>query len=45
MDEIQVKHETDTVDAEAFRFRLFAGALMIALIGFGVLELMNVIHI
>ena len=45
MDEIQVKHETDTIDREAGKFRLFAGALMIVLIGFGVLELMNVIHI
>jgi hypothetical protein len=45
MDEIQVKHETDTVDSEANKFRLVAAVLMILSIGFGVLELMNIIHI
>lgn len=45
MDDIQVKHETDTVDTEAAKFRLVAAVLMIVSIGFGVLELMNVIHI
>lgn len=45
MDDIQVKHETDTVDSEAGKFRLFAAVLMILSIGFGVLELMNIIHI
>jgi hypothetical protein len=45
MDEIQVKHETDTIDSEANKFRLVAAVLMILTIGFGVLELMNVIHI
>ena len=45
MDEIQVKHETDTIDAEASKFRLAAAALMVGLITFGVLELMNVIHV
>jgi hypothetical protein len=45
MDEIQVKHETDTIDSEAGKFRLVAAVLMILSIGFGVLELMNIIHI
>jgi hypothetical protein len=45
MDDIQVKHETDTTDSEANKFRLVAAVLMILSIGFGVLELMNVIHI
>ena len=33
MDDIQVKHETDTVDSEAGKFRLFAAVLMILSIG------------
>ncbi|MBX9824360.1 MAG: hypothetical protein K2Y27_05120 [Xanthobacteraceae bacterium] len=45
MDEIQVQHETDTVDSEAGKFRLVAAVLMIMSVGFGVLELMNIIHI
>jgi hypothetical protein len=45
MDDIEVKHETDTVDSEAGKFRLVAAVLMILSIGFGVLELMNIIHI
>jgi hypothetical protein len=45
MDEIQVKDETDTADSEAGKFRLVAAVLMIVTIGFGVLELMNIIHI
>ena len=45
MDDIQVKHETDTIDSEASKFRVFAAVLMILSIGFGVLELMHVIHI
>ena len=45
MNDIEVKHETDAVDSEAGKFRLVVAALMIALIGFGVLELMNIIHI
>jgi hypothetical protein len=45
MNEIQVEHETDTIDSEANKFRLVAAVLMILTIGFGVLELMNVIHI
>jgi hypothetical protein len=35
----------DQTDREANIFRLFAGAAMVLLITFGVLELMNVIHI
>jgi hypothetical protein len=45
MNDIQAKHEIDTVDSEANKFRLVAAVLMILSIGFGVLELMNVIHI
>jgi hypothetical protein len=45
MDDIEVKHETDTIDSEANKFRLVAAVLMILSIGFGVLELMNIIHI
>lgn len=45
MDDIHVKRETDTVDSEAAKFRIFAAVLMILTIGFGVLELMNIIHI
>ena len=45
MDDIAVKHETDTVDSGAGKFRIVAAVLMILSIGFGVLELMNIIHI
>lgn len=45
MNDIQVEHEIETVDPEASRFRVVATVLMILSIGFGVLELMNIIHI
>jgi hypothetical protein len=43
-DEIKHEHIVEKVDPEARIFVLVAGALMVAEIGFGLLNSMNVIH-